>query len=56
MIPMHYETFPESTDKPGEALEVLREEMQREGLKEDRIVILRIGEQRLLISAAGALP
>lgn len=49
LVPMHYETFTESLDNPGEALEVLRTETRRRGLDAERIVILKIGEQRLLM-------
>jgi N-acyl-phosphatidylethanolamine-hydrolysing phospholipase D len=49
MVPMHYETFTESLDNPGEALQVLRNEMTRRGVDTEAIVILKIGEQRLLV-------
>ena len=48
MLPMHFDTFINSLDAPGEAEAVLRKVMARRGLDERRLPILRIGEQRVL--------
>lgn len=48
MLPMHFETFINSLDAPGEPEAVLRAVMSRRGLDERTIPILRIGEQRVL--------
>lgn len=50
LIPMHYGTFPESLDQPGEAVEKMNLAMRESGLSEDQVHILRIGEQRVLIT------
>jgi N-acyl-phosphatidylethanolamine-hydrolysing phospholipase D len=49
MLPMHFDTFINSLDAPGEPEAVLRRVMARRGLDEGRVPILRIGEQRVLI-------
>jgi L-ascorbate metabolism protein UlaG (beta-lactamase superfamily) len=48
MLPMHFDTFINSLDAPGEPEAVLRAVMARRGLDERRVPILRIGEQRVL--------
>jgi len=50
MIPIHYGTFFNSTDEAGEALARLEAAVSREGLTEDQVVVLGIGEQRVLVS------
>ena len=50
LIPMHYGTFPESLDQPGEAVEKMQQAMASSGLTKDQVHILRIGEQRVLIT------
>jgi L-ascorbate metabolism protein UlaG (beta-lactamase superfamily) len=52
MVPVHYGTFINSTDEPGDALRVLGDAMRAKGLGEDRVQVLRIGEQRVLIARA----
>lgn len=49
LMPMHYDTFPESLDTLGEATATLRYEMERQNLNTDQIVILEIGEQNVFI-------
>jgi L-ascorbate metabolism protein UlaG (beta-lactamase superfamily) len=49
MLPMHFETFVNSLDAPGEPEAVLRQVMARRGLDERTLPILRIGEQRVLV-------
>jgi L-ascorbate metabolism protein UlaG (beta-lactamase superfamily) len=47
MIPIHYDTIPNSTDAPGEALASLRVAMAPLKL-EERVEVLEIGETRVL--------
>jgi len=49
MIPIHYDTFINSDDAPGACPKELRARMQARGLSSDRVPILAIGEQRVLI-------
>lgn len=49
MIPMHFDTFPESYDSLGEAENRMREVMKENNLTEDKIIILKIGEQKVII-------
>lgn len=49
MVPMHFETFINSADEPGEPERVLRQAMAQKNLTEARVNILQIGEQRVLI-------
>ncbi len=49
MIPVHYDTFVNSGDEPGEPKRVLEEVMRVRDLTADRVQILAIGEQRILI-------
>ena len=51
MMPMHFETFINSADEPGEPEVVLRRAMLSHGLSEEQVNILRIGEQRVLLVA-----
>jgi N-acyl-phosphatidylethanolamine-hydrolysing phospholipase D len=51
MVPIHYGTFVNSIDAPTKAEEVLRQVMALRGV-EDRVKILRIGEQRVLMPRA----
>jgi N-acyl-phosphatidylethanolamine-hydrolysing phospholipase D len=48
MVAIHYETMVNSVDQSGEARAVLAEEAARRGLT-DRVIALRIGEQRVLV-------
>ena len=50
LIPMHYDTFSESYDKPGEAVTLMKEEMKKMDLTSDEVIILEIGEQVKLIT------
>jgi N-acyl-phosphatidylethanolamine-hydrolysing phospholipase D len=50
MIPVHYDTFINSDDRPGDCPRLLREQMQKRGLGDDQVAILAIGEQRVLIA------
>ena len=49
LLPIHYDTFPESLDSLGEAGNLMREEIKRLRVDPDRVAILEIGEQRVLI-------
>ena len=49
MIPVHYDTFINSEDEPGEPRRVLEEVMKARGLGADKVQILAIGEQRVII-------
>jgi L-ascorbate metabolism protein UlaG (beta-lactamase superfamily) len=49
MVPIHYDTFVNSLDEPGDALRALRRAMQARGLGPDRVIVLAPGEQRVLV-------
>jgi len=50
MVPIHFDTFINSDDQPGDCPRLLREHMRERGMAEERVAILQIGEQRVLIS------
>jgi L-ascorbate metabolism protein UlaG (beta-lactamase superfamily) len=50
MVPVHFDTFINSDDRPGDCPRLLREQMQKRGLGDDQVTILAIGEQRVLIA------
>jgi L-ascorbate metabolism protein UlaG (beta-lactamase superfamily) len=50
MVPIHFDTFVNSDDHPGDCPRLLRGHMTQRGLGEDTVTILRIGEQRVLIA------
>jgi L-ascorbate metabolism protein UlaG (beta-lactamase superfamily) len=50
LIPIHFDTFPESLDTLGEASTILRAEILRQNLTENEITFLDIGEQKVFIS------
>ena len=56
MIPIHFDTFVNSEDEPGEARQVLIDVMKERGLGADRVQILAIGEQRVVIPVNAAPP
>src|SRR6185369_5138616 len=49
MVPVHFDTFINSDDRPGDCPRLLREHMRERGLDGDRVVILSIGEQKVLV-------
>jgi len=49
IVPIHYDTYPESLDSLGEATATLRAGMAEQKLTGNEVVILEIGEQRVLI-------
>jgi L-ascorbate metabolism protein UlaG (beta-lactamase superfamily) len=50
MVPVHFDTFINSDDRPGDCPRILREHMREGAVGEDRVAILTIGEQRVLIA------
>jgi N-acyl-phosphatidylethanolamine-hydrolysing phospholipase D len=50
MVPIHYDTFINSDDRPGDCPRLLLEHMRERNLGEGRVAILAIGEQRTLIA------
>jgi L-ascorbate metabolism protein UlaG (beta-lactamase superfamily) len=50
MVPIHYDTFINSDDRPGDCPRLLRDHMRERGLGDDRVAILTIGEQRVLVA------
>lgn len=53
MVPIHFDTFINSGDVPGECPRVLRSEVALRQLGSARVPILKIGEQRVLVPRAG---
>jgi N-acyl-phosphatidylethanolamine-hydrolysing phospholipase D len=49
MLPMHFDTFVNSTDEVGEAPRTLRQLLPKHQLDERRVAILRHGEQRVFV-------
>ncbi|MFW5741572.1 MAG: MBL fold metallo-hydrolase [Myxococcota bacterium] len=49
MVPIHYDTFANAVDEPGEAKGVLLELMKQRGYDPQRVAVLDIGEQRVFI-------
>ena len=50
MIPMHYDTFQNSTDEPGDAERVFRRAIADRGIVPEKVHVLAIGEQRVLLT------
>jgi N-acyl-phosphatidylethanolamine-hydrolysing phospholipase D len=50
MVPVHFDTFINSDDRPGDCPRFLREHMRERGISDDQVAILAIGEQRVLIA------
>jgi L-ascorbate metabolism protein UlaG (beta-lactamase superfamily) len=50
LVPIHYETFINSDDAPGQCGQRLRAAMRRRAIGAERVHILSIGEQRVLIA------
>jgi L-ascorbate metabolism protein UlaG (beta-lactamase superfamily) len=50
MVPVHFDTFINSDDRPGDCPRLLRDAMRERGLEDDQVAILAIGEQRVLIA------
>lgn len=54
MVPIHYDTFVSSLDRPGEAAAELRARARARGLGGDQVQILAHGEQRVIIPRGAA--
>jgi L-ascorbate metabolism protein UlaG (beta-lactamase superfamily) len=54
MVPIHFDTFINSGDVPGECPRALRYETARRKLPADKIAILEIGEQHVLVPRVNA--
>jgi len=50
MVPVHFDTFVNSDDHPGDCPRKLRDHMRERGLGDDQVTILTIGEQRVIIA------
>jgi L-ascorbate metabolism protein UlaG (beta-lactamase superfamily) len=50
MVPVHFDTFINSDDHPGDCPRLLRGHMRDRGLEDGQVAILAIGEQRVLIA------
>ena len=50
LLPMHFDTFPESYDLPGEASALLRHEIARWNVPPESVILLEVGEQRVLLT------
>ncbi|MCK5087049.1 MAG: hypothetical protein KAQ90_05985, partial [Melioribacteraceae bacterium] len=50
LMPMHFDTFPESYDTLGEAENLMRAEMIQNNLSDEDVLIFEIGEQKSIIS------
>jgi N-acyl-phosphatidylethanolamine-hydrolysing phospholipase D len=50
LVPIHFDTFLNSDDEPGQCGRRLREAMRVRSIGEERVQILSIGEQRVLIA------
>jgi len=50
MIPIHFDTFVNSDDRPGDCPRLLRAQMRERNLGDDKVSILSIGEQRVLVA------
>jgi L-ascorbate metabolism protein UlaG (beta-lactamase superfamily) len=50
MVPIHFDTFINSDDAPGACPRALRTHMRERGFDDDRVAVLSIGEQRVLVA------
>ena len=50
MVPIHFGTFINSVDEPGSVPTALRRAMTEHGVATDRVALLEVGEQRVLIA------
>lgn len=53
MMPIHYDTFVNSADEPGDALRLLRVAMQKHGVTEQQVRVVDVGEQWVVLSREG---
>lgn len=56
MVPIHFDTYPESIDSLGEAPATLRALKAAQHLNDEQVFIMRIGEQRVLIPKQAGAP
>jgi L-ascorbate metabolism protein UlaG (beta-lactamase superfamily) len=49
MLPIHFDTFINSLDAPGDAPNVLARELKRQNVDAARVAVLAMGERRVLI-------
>ena len=49
MIPMHYDTFAEAYDTLGEAEQLMKQEMLKNNLTHEEVIVFNIGEQKIVI-------
>lgn len=58
MVPIHFDTFINSADRVGDAPALLRRVMRERGVGDDRVSVLAIGEQRVIVprDSAGVAP
>jgi len=49
MVPIHFDTFINSLDEPGEAAPALRRSMLEQHVANERVAVLQIGERRVLL-------
>ena len=47
MVPIHYDTYPESIDVPGEAVDSMHVAIDDLKIAKNRVIILEIGEQHV---------
>jgi L-ascorbate metabolism protein UlaG (beta-lactamase superfamily) len=52
MVPVHYDTFVNSTDRQGDALRLLRLDEAARGLAPGRVQVVAFGERRVLLPAS----
>jgi N-acyl-phosphatidylethanolamine-hydrolysing phospholipase D len=50
MVPIHFDTFVNSDDLPGDCPRALREEVAKRALPQDKVSILGIGEQKVILA------
>lgn len=55
MVPIHFDTFVNSEDRVGDAPAALRRAMRARGLGDDRVLVLDVGEQRVVIPRGSPL-
>lgn len=55
MVPIHFDTFINSLDVVGAVPAALRRAMAEQGVAPDRVTVLEVGEQRVLIAREGTI-
>jgi hypothetical protein len=49
MVPVHYDTFVNGLDRPGDAARALRRAIREEGVAEGKVSVLGVGQQRVFL-------